>query len=218
MYTETICKRIASISDDVQRLSSVLFTLGGIDIPSHFNEYEKLSIEAAQRAEWIALRLRHLIYIGTLVEKRNYMPRAVDVLGIEVRENEGTYEITLPGLMPKRRSRQGTEYIIDPLMFALEQFVKAHTIKRFPHTTVCFVLVYDRNLPERRIRDYDNLELKSILDAAAAYLMKSDAGLLCDTYHTTELGERDCMRMFIMDTDRYPQWYAERQAAKKLGQ
>ncbi len=48
--------------------------------------------------------------------------------------------------------------------------------------------------------------------------MKSDAGLLCDTYHTTELGERDCMRMFMMDTDRYPQWYAERQAAKKLGQ
>ncbi len=93
--------------------------------------------------------------------------------------------------MLKRRSRQGTEYIIDPLMYALEQFVKAHTIKRFPHTTVCFVLVYDRNLPERRIRDYDNLELKSILDAAAAYLMKSDAGLLCDTYHTTELGEGD---------------------------
>lgn len=215
MNTEIICKRITSISYDIQRLSSVLFTLKGIDIPHHFNEYEKLSVEAAQRAEWIALRLRHLVYI--LVRKPDYMPKAVDALGIEVQESEGTYEITLPGLMPKRRSRQGTEYIIDPLMFALEQFTKTHIIKRFSHTTVCFVLVYDRSLPERRIRDYDNLELKSILDAAAAYLMKSDAGLLCDTYHTTELGERDCMRMFIMDTNRYPQWYAERQAAKKQG-
>ncbi len=218
MNTETICKRIASNSSDIQRLSGVLLTLGSIDIPRHYDEYEKLSIEAAQRAEWIALRLRHLIYTSTLVEKRNYMPKAVDVLGIEVREDEGIYELTLPGLMPKRKARQGTEYIIDPLMHALEQFTKNHIVKRLHHTTVCFVLVYDRNLPERRIRDYDNLELKPILDAAAAYLMKSDAGLLCDTYHTTELGERDCMRMFLMDTDRYPQWYAERQAAKKLGQ
>jgi len=218
MNIETICKRITSIADDVQRLSGVLFTLGGIDIPRHVNEYEKLSIEAAQRAEWIALRLRHLIYTGTLVEKRNYMPKAVDVLGIEVREDEGIYELTLPGLMPKRKARQGTEYIIDPLMYALEQFTKTHIVKRFHHTTVCFVLVYDRNLPERRVRDYDNLELKPILDAAAAYLMKSDAGLLCDTYYTTELGKKDCMRMFIMDTDCYPRWYAERQVAKKLGQ
>lgn len=217
MDIKTIKKRITSISNDVQRLSGVLFTLGDTDIPCHVNEYEKLSIEAAQRAEWIALRLRHLIYAGTLVGKRNYMPKAVDILGIEIQENESIYEITLPGLMPKRKARQGTEYIIDPLMFALEQFVKSHTIKRFPHTTVCFALVYDRNLPERRIRDYDNLELKSILDAAAACLMNSDAGLLCDTYHTTELGDKDCMRMFIMDTSRYPQWYAERQAGKKLG-
>ncbi len=218
MNIKTICKRITSISDDVQRLSGVLLTLGSIDIPRHYDEYEKQSIEAAQRAEWIALRLRHLIYTGTLVEKRNYMPKAVEALGIEVRENEGIYELTLPGLMPKRKARQGTEYIIDPLMYALEQFTKSHIVKRFHHTTVCFVLVYDRNLPERRIRDYDNLELKPILDMAAAYLMDSDAGLLCDTYHATELGERDCMRMFLMDTGRYPRWYAERQAAKKLGQ
>ena len=156
-----------------------------------------------------------MIYI--LDRKPDYLPKAVDALGIEIQEDEGIYELTLPGLMPKRKARQGAEYIIDPLMFALEQFVKAHAVQRFPHTTVCFVLVYDKNLPERRIRDYDNLELKPILDAAAAYLMKSDAGLLRDTYHTTELGDTDCLRLFIMDTDRYPRWYAERKAAKNQG-
>lgn len=216
MNREIIHKRISSISGDIQRLSSVLFALDNTDIPRHFSDYERLSLEAAQRAEWIALRLRHLVYI--LVRKSDYLPKAVDALGIEIRENEGIYELALPGLMPKRRSRQGTEYIIDPLMFALERFAKSHTIPWFPHATVCFVLVYDRNLPERRIRDYDNLELKPILDAAAAYLMTSDAGLLCDTYYTTELGDMDCLRMFIMNTDRYPQWYAERKAARNQGE
>ncbi|MDE6281710.1 MAG: hypothetical protein K2M15_07975, partial [Oscillospiraceae bacterium] len=64
----------------------------------------------------------------------------------------------------------------------LEQYGKEHSIVRFPHYTVCFVMVYDRTLPERRIRDYDNLELKAVLDAAASYLMVSDSGLLCDAY------------------------------------
>ena len=102
-------------------------------------------------------------------------------------------------------------------MFALSQFAKTHPIQRFLHTTVCFVLVYDKGLPERRIRDYDILELKPILDTVSAYLMTSDAGLICNTYYTTELGDTDCLRMFIMDTDRYPPWYAERKESKIQG-
>lgn len=70
-----------------------------------------------------------------------------------------------------------------------------------------------------KLTEYDNLELKAVLDAAACFLMESDSGLLCDAYHSTELGETDCTRMFIMDSRCYPQWYAERQgrfhAAKK---
>lgn len=216
MSQEIIHKRITSISGDVQRLSDVLGTLGSTDIRRRSSDYEKFSLEAAQRAEWIALRLRHLIYI--LDRKPDYLPKAVDALGIKIQESEGIYELTLPGLMPKRKGRQGTEYIIDPLMFALEQFAKTHSVQRFAHTTVCFVLVYDKDLPERRIRDYDNLELKPILDATAAYLMESDAGLLCDTYHTTELGDTDCLQLFIMETNRYLQWYEERKAVKNHGE
>ena len=66
------------------------------------------------------------------------------------------------------------------MMAALERFAREHGVVRFPHYTVCFVMVYDRTLPERRIRDYDNLELKAVLDAAACFLMESDSGLLCE--------------------------------------
>ena len=215
MKPEVIHQRILSISGDVECLSGVLCSMSSTSIQDASEAYEKLSIDVARRAEWIALRLRHLIYSTTAVKKWEYLLQAADTLGIEIRQTEGIYEIVLPGLMPKRKSRLGTEYLIDPLMSALEQYVRSHRVVRFPHTTVCFVLVYDWNLPERRIRDYDNLELKQILDAAAAYLMYSDTGLLCDTYHSTELGEKDRMRMFIMDTKRYPQWYAERQATLK---
>lgn len=212
MYFETINKRISSILHDIQRLSNTLHTIGGLDGSPFPSEYEALSVEAARRAEWIALRLRHLVYTLPHTRKWDYLPKAADTMGIKIEQREGMYEITLPGLMPKRKSSRGIEYLIDPLTAALEQHMKEHSVMRFPHYTVCFVMAYDRTLSERRIRDYDNLELKAVLDAAAAYLMESDSGLLCDAFHSTELGEVDCTQLFIMDSRQYPQWYAARQA------
>lgn len=181
------------------------------DVSRFPENYGSMSVDAARRAEWIALRLRHLVYALPFTWKRDYLLQAADIMGIKIEQREGMYEITLPGLMPKRKSGRGTEYLIDPLMAALDRHVKEHGVVRFPHYTVCFVMVYDRSLPERRIRDYDNLELKAVLDAAAAYLMESDSGLLCDAYYSTELRERDCTQLFIMDSRCYPQWYTERQ-------
>ena len=88
--------------------------------------------------------------------------------------------------------------------------MKTHTVQRFRHCVVCFTHVYSRDLPERRVRDYDNLEVKQCLDAIAAWLLIDDGGLFCDVHHTTEMGESDCTRMSIMDTPRFPAWLLER--------
>ena len=69
-----------------------------------------------------------------------------------------------------------------------------------------------QDLPKRRVRDYDNLELKQFLDVAASFILTDDSGLLCDAYNTTELGETDCTRISIMDSKHFPKWLAERQA------
>ena len=117
-----------------------------------------------------------------------------------------------PGLLPKRKTRQSSEFLLDPFNAALGRYVQEHPVPRFRHCAVCFCSVYDRALPKRRIRDYDNLELKQLLDVAAAYLLVDDSGLLCDTYNTTELGDTDCTRIVIMESTRFPAWMNERQA------
>lgn len=211
MDRKVLASRLASISGDIERLKSAIYILEKIDISLFTDQYEDRSVDAARRAEWIALRLRNLVYAITRVRKREYLPQAADTMGIKIEQQDGMYEIILPGLMPKRKSTKGTAYLVDPLMAALERHVQKHGIVRFPHSTVCFIMVYDRALPEQRIRDYDNLELKVVLDAVAAFLMDSDGGLLCDAYHSTELGETDCTRVFVMDSRIYPQWYEERQ-------
>ena len=92
---------------------------------------------------------------------------------------------------------------------------RALRLCRSPHNVVCFSHIYAQELPERRIRDYDNLELKQFLDVAASFILTDDSGLLCDAYNTTELGNEDCTRLFLMDCARFPAWLAERQNSVK---
>ena len=69
----------------------------------------------------------------------------------------------------------------------------------------------------RRIRDYDNLECKQILDTVAAFLMKDDSGLLCDVYHCTQFGTEDCTILTIMEKSYFSKWLkAHENAAKYL--
>lgn len=74
-----------------------------------------------------------------------------------------------------------------------------------------FYLVYDQSLPTRRVRDYDNLEEKQLLDVLATFVMTDDCGLLCDAYNTAVLGEKDCTRISIMEKARFPLWISEQE-------
>ena len=103
------------------------------------------------------------------------------------------------------------EYLLDPFGAALSQYAKKHSMPRYEHCVVCFSSIYCQEVPERRVRDIDNLELKQLLDVAASYLLVDDSGLLCDAYITTELGETDCTRIFIMDSGHFSTWLKERE-------
>ena len=45
---------------------------------------------------------------------------------------------------------------------------------------MCIRDSYSRELSPNRVRDYDNLELKQLLDVIATFVMEDDTGLLCD--------------------------------------
>lgn len=210
-----LSKRITSILSDLNRLTNTLYALNMTDVQRYPENYEVLSTDAALRAENITCRLRHLIYGTTTIKKEEYLSSATVMQGIEVTYTDGILAITLPCLLPKRRQHQSTEFLLDPFTAALNQFTSSHDIPKFEHCVICFSHVYNRNLPDRRVRDYDNLELKQFLDVAASFLLTDDSGLLCDAYNTTELGDQDCTRIFIMDSCRFPGWIDARQNAIK---
>jgi hypothetical protein len=77
---------------------------------------------------------------------------------------------------------------------------------KYRHCIVCFSHIYNRKLSSRRIRDHDNIELKEILDIISNFIIEDDNGLLCGTYNVTELGNKDCTRVSIMDKSCFPNW------------
>lgn len=213
MNRAILSQRITSILGDLNRLTNALYAMNTTDIQRYPDNYEVLSTDAALRAENIACRLRHLIYSTTSLPKEEYLISASMTQGVKVQYEDGILEVTLPCLLPKRKQRRSTEFLLDPFTAAMTQYAKEHPMPRLQHCVVCFSHVYCQDLPKRRVRDYDNLELKQFLDVAASFILTDDSGLLCDAYNTTELGETDCTRISIMDSSRFPEWLAERQAA-----
>ena len=86
---------------------------------------------------------------------------------------------------------------------------------RFRECVVCISHVYDHELPDWCLLDYDNLQQKQILDTIALYVMADDSGLLCDAYNTTEPGDKDGTRIYIMEKGRFAGWLSGREKELK---
>jgi hypothetical protein len=210
MEPKSISRHIAGCINDIVSLENNVNSMVSAVYQRRADEYENLSIGAALQAEYIACRLRHLVYQSTTVKRADYLEKAAEAQGNKISYWGGVMEITLPVLLPKRKWRQNTEFLSGPLHFAFSHFADGHKMPHFAESAVCFMYIYDRSKPTRRVRDYDNLECKQVLDVINSFVLADDTGLLCDVFHTTTLGESDCTKVFVMDRAGFPKWLSEK--------
>ena len=131
MNRAIISQRITSILSEIERLNNALYAMNTTDIQRYPDNYEVLSTDAALRAERITCRLRHLVYATTSIKKEEYLRSAETMQGIEISENDGILEIKLPCLLPKRRQRQSTEFLLDPFTSALSDYAATTPCRNF---------------------------------------------------------------------------------------
>lgn len=212
MDRKFISQRVGDALEEISRLTSALYAMNMTDIQRYPENYELLSMDAALRGEKLACGLRNLVFPspGKLTQAA-YLRAAGRTQGIHVELEKGTVTITLPGLLPKRKSGQDMDFLLNPLYFTLADLEEnAQDFPHFERCTICFVHVYDQKLSVSRIRDYDNLELKQILDVACSFFLTDDSGCFCDQYQTTEMGESDATMLYIMENDCFSEWLAKR--------
>ena len=210
MDRKMITRRIGDVLSNLSRLTNNLHAMDSLDIQRYPDNYETISTEAVLRAEKIACQLRNLLFASTSIPREEYLVMAGEAHGIEIAYEDGILAVTMPRLLPKKKSKQSGLFLLDPLGAALAQYAKENHMPRFRECVVCVSHVYTHELPVWCLLDYDNLQQKQLLDMIALYVMVDDSGLLCDAYNTTELGEKDCTRIYIMGKNRFAEWLLQR--------
>ena len=117
MDRTSISRRIGSIKTDITKLSNTLCAIENTDMENYPDNYAMMATDAALRSELIACRMRHLLYGSTPTRKETYLASAGVVQGIRIKVRDGVLEVTLPCLLPKRKQRQSTEFLIDSAVF-----------------------------------------------------------------------------------------------------
>lgn len=175
--TPTIYQRLEKLEGELQKLTNTVYALKVTDIQNYDKNFEELSVSAALRAERIACQMRNLVCPALSPNQAVYLPKAADAQGMRIAEQQGILTITLPGLLPKRRVHTNTAFLHEPLNYMLREYVKQNALPLYRDCVICFSQIYDRELPQRRIRDYDNLEFKQILDTLCTYVLTDDSGI-----------------------------------------
>ena len=206
--------RIQNIETEIFHLSNSIFTLKNTDIARQPDNFQSLSMNAALRSERIACRMRNLVLATEATGKSEYMAQVQETQGIHLSFDNGIMRLQLPGLLPKRHVHSNTAFLLDPIHFAFQTYLYTNTLPVFQSCVICFTQIYDQSLDMKRIRDYDNIEFKQLLDTIGVFVLHDDSGTYCDIHYSTQFGDQDCTLVHIMEKQRFPDWLKEADEAQ----
>ena len=127
---------------------------------------------------------------------------------------EGWFCLCIPALLPKKGSGSA-DYIRSFLYPAMQEYFQRKEPVRFTDCVLVYRHVYDRNRPERRMRDHDNIETNMVSDIVAMYVMPDDAPSICSHYECSVMGEDDRTEVFVVPRMDFPQWLLQENESLK---
>lgn len=121
---------------------------------------------------------------------------------------EGWFRLCIPALLPKKGSGSA-DYIRSFLYPAMQEYFHGKEPVRFTDCVLVYRHVYDRERPERRMRDHDNIETNMVSDIVAMYVMPDDAPSICSHYECSVMGEDDRTEVYVIPRTDFPQWLSQ---------
>ena len=199
-----------------------------IDIDKELHELEYLLpiadpvpfLDATKRTALLSERstaqLRNFLFTIYGGIPQDYYLQAAKMQGIRVNVEDAILSVRLPALLPKKTRTEGFKLLQPTLHAALKQYAEQNGLPHFRECTVCIEHVYDRCLPIKAVRDYDNLEMKEIPDIIALYCMTDDTGALCDQFQTTRFADSSYTIISVMQKEKFSAWLDMKNAAKSV--
>ena len=206
MNREKLYDRIMLEHRNLIQIHKRLYEAQHLPPDAALDEVAGLLTDAALLAEQTTCRLRNLLFDTVPTPQPDYFSRAAVEQGISVTYRDGIFRVRLPRLLPKKRQKSSAAFLLPPLQAALDGFCKTHPFPLYDRCVVSVEHVYDAALPHGQMRDYDNLQLKPVLDMVALYAIQDDSGSLCDLYQTSRLEFEPCTRVTVLPPEAFPHW------------
>lgn len=211
MNSKPLTTLVNELLDQHTRLGHDIAAIGQTDFTRFPENFIEVAGKATRRSENISMRLRQIVPDLNGRRKKRYRPMddAIRTLGIEVYHTNNALTIIMPGITPTRAFNHKTEYLLDPLYHALSQYTIENQIPMHRKSVVVFTHIYNAELSTRRVKDYDNLECKNILDMVSCFALPDDSGLHCDVHHMLCFSDCDLTRIDVLNASDFAQWYTQ---------
>lgn len=89
----------------------------------------------------------------------------------------------------------------------MQRFFNEGSPVRFDDCVIIYRHIYDREEPERRHRDHDNIETNFVTDIVALYVMTDDAPLRCRHYYCSAAGSTERTEVYVVPEQDFMRWY-----------
>ena len=137
----------------------------------------------------MAVGLRKILIYYTFDDESTPLERISTTAGFKVYQDGEEVVMELPALPLRKGPARNFKYIVDPLLFGLEQFVRETGYKPMEYGIVKIIHVRPEETPIRKLHDYDNMEVKKVLDAVSLHLLVDDNMRRCQVHHISAFGD-----------------------------
>ena len=158
-------------------------------------------LATSMNLELLCRNTRRLLLQTSIVDKEALIAQVCNIHDIYVEERDGTVHVTLPALPLKKPDNTNCSFITEPLMWCLQKYHEEHPPHKFDSARISICHCYPQDTPVRMVRDYDNMEVKKIIDILALYFLHDDNMGCCEVLHTSRF--RDNCKTEIIISDRF---------------
>ena len=166
--------------------------------------FEVELITTSMNLEFLCRNVRRLLLQTSIVHKEAMIVQACTFHDITVEERDGVVYITLPTLPLKKPDNANCAFITDPLMWCLQKYHEEHPPHKFDSARISIYHCYPQDTPVRMVRDYDNVEVKKIIDILALYYLHDDNIGCCEVLHSSRFSENCRTEITISSRSKNP--------------
>ena len=171
--------------------------------PIRFFEVAKNMALLSERS---TAQLRNFLFTVCGGMPQDYYLQAAEMQGIRLNVDDDILSVRLPALLLKKTRTEGFKFLQPAIHAALKQYAEQQNLPHFCECTICIEHIYDRCLPIKAVRDYDNLELKAVIDVIATFCLTDDTGALCDSFQTTRFGYSSSTVITVIPKNCFSAW------------